>query len=104
MAELFDQIDQLRRGADRVAVATLNFENGVWDDQRIRRAMSHLSEDQRQVLFLRYMGGLTAPEVAEVLGKTDGAVRSLQHRGERALARLLDEELAAVPSGPGESS
>jgi RNA polymerase sigma-70 factor, ECF subfamily len=73
-------------------------------NQRVRRAMSHLSDDQRQVLFLRYMGGLTAPEVAEILGKSDGAVRSLQHRGERALARLLEAELTAVPSGPGESS
>jgi RNA polymerase sigma-70 factor, ECF subfamily len=73
-------------------------------NQRVRRAMSYLSEDQRQVLFLRYMGGLTAPEVAAILDKTDGAVRSLQHSGERALQRLLEAEMAAVSSGSDESS
>lgn len=57
----------------------------------VAEAMQELSADQRQVLLLRYVGGLSAPEVAAVLGKTDGAIRSLQHRGERALARLLEE-------------
>lgn len=60
--------------------------------RRVRAAMSQLSEDQRQVVWLRYLGGLSAPETARVLGKSDGAVRSLQHRGERALARLLQQE------------
>jgi RNA polymerase sigma-70 factor, ECF subfamily len=56
----------------------------------VRAAMAHLSEDQRAVLQMRYVAELSAPEVAVVLGKTEGAVRSLQHRGERALARLLE--------------
>ncbi len=47
--------------------------------------------DQRQVLLLRYAAGLSAPEIARVLGKNDGAIRSLQHRGERSLARILKE-------------
>jgi hypothetical protein len=33
--------------------------------------------------------GLTAPEVAEILGKTAGAVKALQHRGLASLARVL---------------
>lgn len=66
--------------------------------RRVRAALEHLSEDQRQVLVLRYVGGLSAPEVARVLDKTDGAVRSLQHRGERALARLLGSSLSPVPA------
>ena len=62
----------------------------------VRAAMAHLSEDQRAVLQLRYVAELSAPEVADILGKTEGAIRSLQHRGERALARLLaDTEMAA---------
>lgn len=66
----------------------------VADDisRRVRETMNGLSEDQRQALLLRYVGGLSAPETGRVLGKSDGAVRSLQHRGERALARLLDRE------------
>lgn len=74
-------------------------ERAVADDlsRRVRAAMAELSEDQRQVLSLRYLAGLSAPEVAEVLDKNDGAVRSLQHRGERALARVLERDAVAVP-------
>jgi RNA polymerase sigma-70 factor, ECF subfamily len=63
----------------------------------VRAAMAHLSEDQRAVLQMRYVAGLSAPEVAEVLGKTEGAVRSLQHRGERAMARLLRDVAGLAP-------
>lgn len=73
--------------------------------RRVRATMAELSEDQRQVLLLRYVGGLSAPETGRVLGKSDGAVRSLQHRGERALARLLDDEPDRVaPPAGGEAS
>jgi len=71
--------------------------------RRVRAAMAHLSEEQRQVLLLRYVAGLTAPEAGAVLNKSDGAVRSLQHRGERSLARLLSDQFpdrAAAPSAP----
>jgi RNA polymerase sigma-70 factor (ECF subfamily) len=49
-----------------------------------------LSDDQREVLLLRMAAGLTAPEVAETLGKSTGAVKALQHRGLASLARVLD--------------
>jgi DNA-directed RNA polymerase specialized sigma24 family protein len=42
------------------------------------------------VLLLRMAAGLTAPEVADTLGKTTGAVKALQHRGLASLARVLD--------------
>ena len=35
------------------------------------------------------VAGLTAPEVATVLGKTIGAVKALRHRGLASLARVL---------------
>lgn len=78
----------------------------VADDvsRRVRLTMQELSEEQRQVLLLRYVGGLSAPETAHVLGKTDGAVRSLQHRGERALARLLDHESGRAAPSPGDEA
>jgi RNA polymerase sigma-70 factor (ECF subfamily) len=56
---------------------------------RVMAAMGQLSPDQREVLLLRMAGGLTAPEVAEILGKTTGAVKSLQFRGLASLARVL---------------
>lgn len=73
--------------------------------RRVREAMRQLSDDQRQVLLLRYVGGLSASETAHVLEKTEGSVRSLQHRGERSLARLLQSHQHAAASSPhGETS
>jgi RNA polymerase sigma-70 factor, ECF subfamily len=57
---------------------------------RVMAALQQLSIDQREVLLLRLAAGLTAPEVAATLGKTTGAVKSLQHRGLASLARKLE--------------
>jgi hypothetical protein len=62
-------------------------------------AMRQLSPDQREVLLLRMAAGLTAPEVAAVLGKTTGAVKAIQHCGLQRLAQLLElrSPTAAMP-------
>jgi RNA polymerase sigma-70 factor (ECF subfamily) len=57
--------------------------------RRIRTALEQLSPDQAEVLRLRLIAGLSAPEVATVVGKTEGAVRALQHRGVATLARHI---------------
>lgn len=57
--------------------------------ERIRAALDQLSPDQADVLRLRLIGGLSAPEAAAVIGKTEGAVRALQHRGVATLARHI---------------
>jgi RNA polymerase sigma-70 factor (ECF subfamily) len=59
------------------------------EGSRVMAALRELSSDQREVLLLRMAAGLTAPEVAETLGKTTGAVKALQHRGLASLARVL---------------
>jgi DNA-directed RNA polymerase specialized sigma24 family protein len=41
-------------------------------------------------VILRFVDGLTAREIGEVLGRTEGAVRVLQHRALRELAVLLE--------------
>jgi RNA polymerase sigma-70 factor (ECF subfamily) len=67
---------------------------------RVRAALSGLSPDQAQVLTLRFLGGLSAPEVATILGKTEGAVRALQHRAVAAMARLLEDGGVSVHASP----
>jgi RNA polymerase sigma-70 factor (ECF subfamily) len=59
------------------------------EGSRVLAALRELSPDQREVLLLRMGAGLTAPEVADTLGKTTGAVKALQHRGLASLARIL---------------
>jgi RNA polymerase sigma factor (sigma-70 family) len=52
-------------------------------------ALRRLTEDQRAVLALRIVGGLSAEQTAEVLGRRAGAVRALQHRGLLALQEIM---------------
>lgn len=67
------------------------------DSERVRAALARLSPDQQEVLVLRVVAGLTAPEVAEVTGRTVGAVKALQHRGLDSLARLLGKARDPYP-------
>ena len=67
------------------------------DADRVRAALAQLSPDQQEVLALRVVAGLTAPEVAEVTGRTVGAVKALQHRGLDSLGRLLGKERDPYP-------
>jgi RNA polymerase sigma-70 factor (ECF subfamily) len=54
-----------------------------------------LSPDQRHVLLLRLLGQLTIDEIAALLAKTPEAVKALQRRGFRAMARNLDHHEGA---------
>jgi RNA polymerase sigma-70 factor (ECF subfamily) len=52
-------------------------------------ALAALPEDQRKVVVLRHLVGLTPAEIADQLGRTENAIHGLHHRGRRALQREL---------------
>lgn len=62
------------------------------DARRLRAAVASLSNDRRQVVILRFVDGLTTREIGVVLGRSDGAVRVLQHRALREIATLLKRD------------
>src|SRR5207302_10116264 len=53
------------------------------------RLLTRLTPDQAEVITLRVLGGLDVAQVADVIGRSPGAVRVLQHRGLRRLAELV---------------
>ena len=55
------------------------------------RAGGRLPADRRQALVLRFVDEMSTAEIAGVLGRSEGAVRVLIHRGLRAVARDLGE-------------
>lgn len=57
--------------------------------ERLRRALDTLTEDQRQVILLKFVEGLSNAEVARILGKTEGAINALQYRALRTLRQVL---------------
>jgi RNA polymerase sigma-70 factor, ECF subfamily len=57
-------------------------------------AILELTDDQRQVVGCRFFFNLSVHEVAQMLGKTEGAVKALQFRALERLHRRLASEIA----------
>jgi RNA polymerase sigma-70 factor (ECF subfamily) len=64
----------------------------VLSDQRVRSLCEQLGPDQRDVLLLRLVAGLSLEAIAEALDRSEGAVKSLQHRGLANLRKILQRE------------
>jgi RNA polymerase sigma-70 factor, ECF subfamily len=63
------------------------------DNQALLGALTELPHEQQECLVMRFLQGLSIAETAQVLGRSDGAVKQLQLRGVRNLAKLLGEDL-----------
>jgi RNA polymerase sigma-70 factor (ECF subfamily) len=64
--------------------------------QSLRAALETLPEEQREVVVLRHIAGLTPGEIAELLRRSEGSIHGLHHRGRGALKAALTE-LEAAP-------
>lgn len=60
------------------------------------QALEYLTPDQAQVIRLRFLEGYTIAEVAQIMGKTEGAVKALQFRAIARLRVLLEEHANLV--------
>jgi RNA polymerase sigma-70 factor (ECF subfamily) len=69
---------------------------GFERSQCLREALRRLPEEQREVLVLRHIAGLTPGEIATRLGKSEGSIHGLHHRGRGAMQAAL-RELEAAP-------
>jgi RNA polymerase sigma-70 factor (ECF subfamily) len=58
---------------------------------RLTQALSYLTDEQYEVILLRFLEGLDLETTAQMLGKSIRAVKSLQYRGLRALRRVLEK-------------
>jgi RNA polymerase sigma-70 factor, ECF subfamily len=100
---VIDEVRRTRPASSFEVAATLIDPAPTLDDvviqaevgQTIAAVMSQLPPAQRQVLELR-LAGLTAVEIAEVMGRSNGTIRNLQHR---TLVRL--RELLGTHDGDG---
>ena len=57
--------------------------------ETVRAALAALPDEQREVVVLRHVVGLTPGEIADRMGRTESAIHGLHHRGRRALQREL---------------
>jgi len=63
-----------------------------FDQQRVRRAILRLPADQQQVVLMSFIEGFPYAEIASALGKSEGAVRVIQHRALKKMRHILEEE------------
>lgn len=70
------------------AVTPLSFER-TWEAFEVRRAIDDLPADERDVIRLTHLLGMTQAEIAERLGVPLGTVKSRAHRAHRRLAAAL---------------
>ncbi|WFB08085.1 sigma-70 family RNA polymerase sigma factor [Streptomyces sp. LX-29] len=56
------------------------------------QAVRKLNPQQQECVTLRFLQGLSVAETARVMGKNEGAIKTLQYRAVRTLARLLPED------------
>ena len=75
---------QVEADVDPVTVAAKNIEL-----ERVTMAMEQLTREQREVLGLRFFGGLTSKEAGSILHKSDGAIREMQRVAIEKLRKLL---------------
>jgi len=96
-------IDQIRTRRDHLSLVTAvtreTEEAGpeamatLRDDlERVAQALAGLTDDQREVVELRFFAGLSVYEAAAVMGRQEGTIRGLQFRAIASLRRSLGIE------------
>jgi RNA polymerase sigma-70 factor (ECF subfamily) len=59
----------------------------------VMRCVRMLGDEQRECIMLRFIQGLSMAETAKIMGKNEGAIKALQHRAVRRLAKLMPTDL-----------
>ena len=67
-------------------VAEVNF-----DQQRIRKAIVQLPGEQQRVIVMSFIEGFTCAEIASSMGKSEGAIRVIQHRALKKMRCIIEE-------------
>ncbi|HEX2986753.1 MAG TPA: sigma-70 family RNA polymerase sigma factor [Chloroflexota bacterium] len=74
----------------------------------LQRALQRLPEEHRTVIVLRFIEEMDYAQVAEIVGKSQGALRVIQHRALQTLRRILQREgeegVSDDRGGPGRMS
>lgn len=64
----------------------------AWDERHLREAVGRLPAEQQQVVLLKLMLNLSNRQVGDILDKSEGAIKALQHRATKTLKKLMDSE------------
>ncbi len=85
--DLSNTMPTLEVGHNPVVLAELGM-----DSARLQRAIAQLTDEQAEVIKLRFFEGYSIEEVADMLDKTEGSIKALQYRAVTTLRQLLQHE------------
>ncbi len=87
-----NHVRRARRSGEEVLVldGSLEFEGRIVASRTMVSELSRLPEQQREVIVLRFIVGLSGRETADALGRSEGAVTALQMRGLKRLREQME--------------
>lgn len=80
--------DRLDEGPERAVLDAMT-------NRVLLMAVGRLGSEQQECVVLRFLHGLSVAETALVMGKKSGAIKALQYRAVRSLARMLPQDVVA---------
>jgi len=81
-------------GADYINKVSAGDETDkILNQEQLKKALGMLTEEQRNVLILKFVQGYSNDEAAEILGKSTGAVKVLQFRAVKTLKELFARDV-----------
>ncbi|WP_131742989.1 sigma-70 family RNA polymerase sigma factor [Actinomadura roseirufa] len=78
--------DRPQEGPERVVLDSMT-------NRTLLAAVRRLGSEQQECVVLRFLHGLSVAETALIMGKKTGAIKALQYRAVRSLARMLPDDL-----------
>jgi RNA polymerase sigma-70 factor, ECF subfamily len=75
---------------------TFDTARSVCDRLALQQAVEQLTTEQQQVIILKFFVGLSNAEIAGIVGRTEGAIKALQHRAINRLHQLLSHERSGL--------
>jgi RNA polymerase sigma-70 factor, ECF subfamily len=85
------QESPLEHAAHVVSGQTMEAVEEHLDFQRVLQSLKVLNDQQREVIVLRFVEELSIAETAQIMQKSEGAVKALQHRALETLRRHLQD-------------
>ncbi len=80
---------ELRENTIEAVEDKSNMPDKLLIQEEVKQALLHLTEEQQQVIILKFIEGYENDEIAVMLGKSVGAIRALQFRALTSLRNLL---------------
>jgi RNA polymerase sigma-70 factor (ECF subfamily) len=100
-------VDHYKSGRTRLETSTDDFSDrretsdspeeevlAALTNEALREAMAKLAPEQQECIVLRFLNGYSIAETAKSLGRSEGAIKQLQLRAVRNLAKLLPRDIS----------